>query len=422
MNRTPDLTSNWPCLTEDIPGVGGAIKRHKEDFFVEEIPLYEPEGRGDHTYLFIEKKGMTTMDAAVRLGRAVKVPHQQIGYAGLKDTHAVTRQWMSIEHLDPANVENLQIGNLKVLRVTRHGNKLKLGHLAGNRFVIKIREVDLKKTGGYKRAERIAAEIMEVLACRGVPNYFGPQRFGNRFDSHLLGGAILNENYDQFIDLLLGFPDSAADGSVEYVARSFYEQQNYEKAMNAWPRGYHAHRKALKCMIAAIERGRDDPKRLAFNYIDKGMKRLYVSAFQSDLFNRVLASRMPHVDRLQTGDLAWKHDNGACFRVENAAVEQPRCERFEISPSGPLFGYKMTLAEGLIGQTELDVLHQTGMSLEDFRSTATHKVKGSRRPLRFGPREISVDHGQDEHGDFLQLGFRLPPGCYATCLLRELTK
>ena len=422
MNSSIDAAIRWPYLTEHLEGIGGDIKRHKEDFFVEELPHYHPCGEGTHVYAFIEKKGLSTMDAVVKIGRALHVPHQQIGYAGLKDTHAVTRQWVSVEHVDPSVVAGMQIKNVRVLEISRHGNKLRTGHLKGNRFVIKIRNLDLSRITDYEQAQQRVDEIMEILVQRGVPNYYGPQRFGNRYDSHLLGGAIINRNVDQFIDMLLGLPDSTLDGSVEFVARSFYEQGQFEKAYDAWPKSYHSHRRALRCLVNARERQREDPKRIAFNRIDKNMKRLYVFAFQSDLFNQVLARRMPEIDVIWDGDLAWKHDSGACFLVEDAQVEQVRCDRFEISPSGPLFGSRMSEPTDRPGEIEQGALAQTGLGPDDFKAENGARIRGARRPLRFQPRDVTSSYDEDDHGSYLELRFELPSGCYATTLLREIIK
>ncbi|MFQ6049265.1 MAG: tRNA pseudouridine(13) synthase TruD, partial [Phycisphaerae bacterium] len=162
--------------------------------------------------------------------------------------------------------------------------------------------------------------------------------------------------------------------------------------------------------------------RQAFAAVDRGLKRLYVSAYQGWLFNRVVAERIEQIDRIWPGDLAWRHANGAVFRVEDLPSEQRRCEAFEISPTGPLFGYRMTCPTGQAGRLEQQILQDEGLSLSDFRAERAHKVKGGRRPLRFQPADWSVEPGRDELGEFLELRFALPPGCYATALLRELCK
>src|SRR5580658_1947899 len=130
-----------PYLTPDLPGIGGVIKERPEDFFVQELPLYEPTGQGEHVYCEIQKISMSTFDAVDRMARALDVPRFNIGYAGMKDAQAVSRQLFSILGTSEQAVSELHIPGITVQWVARHGNKLRLGHLAGNRFAIKIRQV-----------------------------------------------------------------------------------------------------------------------------------------------------------------------------------------------------------------------------------------------------------------------------------------
>ncbi len=401
-----------PFITADLPGVGGTIKNRPEDFFVEEIPLYECSGAGTHIYAFIEKRGLATLDALLKISKALGIARRNIGYAGLKDARAITRQWISIEHIDPDRLAHLQLGGIEVCQIKRHGNKIKMGHLAGNRFIIRIRHLEVSA----EQAETRATEAMEILSRRGVPNYFGPQRFGSRRDNQLLGDAIIHRDAERFIDMFLGLPDPA-DQSVIYAARSLYEQGKFTEAHQAWPHHYHDQRRALRVL-----RKNPENKTHAFNVIDKNHKRFFVSAFQSDLFNQVVSARMPDIDKLLWGDMAYKHENGACFRVEDPEAEQPRSDAFEISPTGPLYGYRTVEATGPAGAIEKSVLEPNRLQREDFRRMSYYRAKGMRRPLRFQPRDIAIRRGTDEHGEYLELEFVLDSGCYATTLIREIMK
>src|SRR5436190_23158976 len=120
-----------PFLTRDVPGVGGTIKNRPEDFFVQEMPLYEPTGQGEHVYCETQKVGLTTFEAIDRIAAALRVPQREIGYAGMKDAQAVSRQVLSIWGTTPEAVMALRLPDISVLWAARHGNKLRLGHLAG---------------------------------------------------------------------------------------------------------------------------------------------------------------------------------------------------------------------------------------------------------------------------------------------------
>lgn len=173
-DRTPvlDLLAPLPLLTREIPPVGGVLKQRPEDFVVEELPAYEPTGSGEHLYLWIEKRGLNSHDAASRLAQALGAKPEGIGYAGLKDRQAVTRQWLSFHHPATPTAESLESEGLRVLAVARHVNKLRTGHLRGNRFTVRLAGVP------ESQDEHVRAALA-LLARDGLPNYYGSQRFGH---------------------------------------------------------------------------------------------------------------------------------------------------------------------------------------------------------------------------------------------------
>ena len=160
-----------PYLTSHIPGIGGTIKESPDDFLVEEIPSYLPCGSGEHCYLTIEKRGITTLEAIRRIAAALKFPERDIGYAGMKDAVGVTRQTISVQRITPEKAMELRLEGVRVVSAGRHTNKLKLGHLKGNRFRITVRGVS-------EGSEMVIGSVLEILQNRGVPNYFGLQRYG----------------------------------------------------------------------------------------------------------------------------------------------------------------------------------------------------------------------------------------------------
>ena len=407
------MQNSLPFLTTDFPGVGGVIKARPEDFFVEELPLYEPSGSGTHIYAQIEKKGIGTREALDRIARVLNVSRRDIGLAGLKDAQAVARQWISVEHVSPEQVEQVSLREVRVLKTTRHTNKLKPGHLAGNRFVVRLRKLAMP----LPQAAEVAQEVLSILSRRGVPNYFGPQRFGNHQDNHLLGKAVAKNDMAAFADLLLGHPNAELDSPPVFQARTLYEQGRYEEAVKLWPGQLFDQRRSLRILAS----GKGNPKKVYYT-VDKHLKGLLISAYQSDLFNRVLVARMPNIDKLLLGDMAYLHVNGACFHVEQPEVEQPRCDRFEISPTGPLLGGRTTKLTGPAGEIENPILDSENLSDEDFRQMKHLGARGGRRPLRFQPRNAGMTSGKDDFGPYLEFRFELDAGCYATTLIAEITK
>lgn len=398
-----------PYLTKEFPGVGGSIKDRPEDFFVQEIPLYEPSGAGEHVYCEIQKVGLTTFDAVNRIADALNVSSRDVGYAGLKDTRAVTRQVLSIPGTTEPQVMGLRWDDLQVLWAARHGNKLRPGHLKANRFAVKVR--DVSPTDVVK-----LDPVLKVIQRRGMPNYFGEQRFGRRGDNDRLGAALVRGDAAGLLKHLLGSPDPSLDDPAAARARAAFDRGEYELAMKLYPRSAGMERRVLARLIKTGKPG------AAVKAIDERLRRLWVSALQSRLFNEVIARRIDTLDKLMDGDLAYLHDRGAVFRVEDAAAEQPRCEAFEVSPTGPLLGFRMTQPDGEPLRIEQEASAAAGLSPQDFRSPHVGKVRGERRPLRVKPEDIDLAAGVDEHGGHITVAFTLPAGSFATVLLRELTK
>lgn len=402
------MAATLPYLTRDFPGIGGSLKRRPEDFFVQEIPLYEPGGEGEHVYCEIQKVNLTTFEAISRLAKALGVPAKSVGYAGLKDARAVTRQLFSVAGASPERVMNLGLPDLQVLWAARHGNKLRPGHLKGNRFAVKVRGVE-------PTAVLRLRPVIDYLVRRGMPNYFGKQRFGRRGDNDRLGAALVRSDDAAVLTLLFGGPDPARDEPRVAEARAAFDAGDLPRALNLWPGG--GERNVLARLVKTGQPA------AAVNAVDEKVRRLWVSALQSRMFNEVVASRIESLDRLMDGDFACKHENGACFRVPDASAEQPRCDRFEISPTGPLLGYRTDLPEG--GEPlriEQAVFAAAGLAPGDFRGPHLGKVRGARRPLRVRPEAVELAGGADEFGPHVTVAFTLPAGSFATVFLRELMK
>ncbi|GAB4437125.1 MAG: tRNA pseudouridine(13) synthase TruD [Anaerolineae bacterium] len=392
-----------PYLTADLPGIGGQIKAEPEDFFVEEIPLYAPAGQGQHVYVEIEKRGLSTYVAIKMIARALGISPGDIGHAGLKDALAITRQTLSIDRVTPEAVAALNIPNIKILRVNRHHNKLKIGHLAGNRFVIRVRQVT-------PEALPQAEAVMAVLRQKGVPNFFGEQRFGHRENTHVLGEMLVRRNAAEFVAHYLGRPQPHEAPHIQ-AARQLIDEARWSEALAQWPNNLPDERRVLAAIVKT-----GGQLETAFNALDGKLKSFFVSAFQSQLFNELLVNRLDRLDCLENGDVAYIHGKGAAFVVRDAAVEQPRADRFEISPSGPLFGPKTLMAESEPGQRERTVLAVKGLTPDDFKLPGL-KLEGARRPYR-----INLKQARAWWDDGLRVSFELQPGAYATTVMAEIMK
>jgi tRNA pseudouridine13 synthase len=332
-----------PFITAEFPGCGGQLKAVPEDFEVEEVPAYLPAGEGEHLFLWVEKVGRSSQEVALSLSSALSLSERDISYAGQKDRHAVTRQLFCV----PAKAED-RLGlfaesGVKILWAKRHRNKLKTGHLKGNRFRIRLRDV---------RDVSAARATLGALAARGFPNFFGAQRFGRHGD-----------NAEKGLTLLRG--------------------------------------ERLPGTVGRYER------------------RMFLSAAQSLLFNRALAARLREgtFATALKGDVMKKLETGGVFTCTDPAADQPRVERFEVSPAGPIFGPKMEEAEGEVAQAEEKLLAHAMLVPADLLR-GRGETEGTRRPYRLPLREVAIE----PLGADLVLSFDLPRGSYATVLLRELLK
>ncbi len=390
-------------LTTDLPGIGGQLKVIPEDFIVEEMPRYPASGQGQHVFAVIEKRGISTYAAMRKIAQALKLSSRDIGCAGLKDAHAITRQTISINLVTPEAVTALNLPNIKILSAERHHNKLKTGHLSGNRFVIRVRDVP---ETCLPAAKAIVARLQE----KGVPNFFGAQRFGNRGNTDRLGETLIRNDTAQFVDEYLGKPQPQELPPIQ-AARRLVDERRWAEAMEMWPARLPDEKRSIEAIIKA-----EGQLEAAIKVLNRKMKSLFVSAFQSKLFNILLAQRLESIDKLEEGDVAFIHGKGAAFLVTDASVEQPRADQFKISPSGPLFGPKALPAAGKPGLREQAILAEYKLSPQDFTVSGV-KVRGARRPYRF---ELKTPNIWFDDG--LMISFELQPGAYATTVMSEIMK
>lgn len=405
-------------LTADIPGTGGRIRERPQDFLVDEIPAYEPSGSGEHIYLLVQKRGLSTLEMVEVLSHHFGVRRMDVGCAGLKDKHAITRQVVSI-HVPGKKVEDfpaIRHERMQVLWADRHANKLRPGHLQGNRFSIRIRGVDFTSV-------RHAKAALDRLEHLGVPNRVGEQRFGLLGNNHLIGAALVVGDFERMASLLLG--PCAEHPGVNPEARAHYAAGRLVEALDAFPRPARAERAMLRELI----RGKSF-KRAAYA-IDMQLQRFYLAAFQSAAFNDVLDERLTRgaLAALVPGDLAFKHDSGAVFPIDDALANSPetgeRLARLEISPSGPMWGGRMSRAGGEVDALEVATLGGRGVTVEQmsaFCERSPRLVDGKRRPLRVPIANTDVEGGVDEHGAYIRVAFDLPRGAFATAVLPEIMK
>lgn len=406
-------------LTGDIPGIGGRIKEHDEDFVVDEIPLFPPSGRGDHLYLFVEKRGLSTIQMRDELARHFGVRPHTIGHAGLKDKKAITRQVVSIPApgRTPEDFPSLDHPRIRILWADLHDHALQRGQLAGNRFSIRVRGVDPGAAVAAKRG-------LDRLARTGVPNRFGVQRFGHLMTNHLIGRAMILGDARGAIDGLLG--DAGDAETIQADSRRAYSAGDHAAAYELMPKVFKGERQALRVLAGGGDHA------AALRAIDATASGFFISSFQSAVFNGVLNRRITDgtLDRLVEGDLAFVIKSRATFAVRAETASEPealdRLARFEVAPSGPMWGTTMPRASGAVDAVEVGALADAGVRPEDLGTCEARDgyqmIGGDRRPLRIPLIDPEVEGGVDENGAYVRCAFELPRGSFATTVMDEIMK
>lgn len=316
-------------LTAELPGIGGVIKREPDDFRVEELLEHAPSGRGEHLHLLIEKRDVNAERMMRMVAGALGIEPNHIGTAGLKDARAITRQTISVPAACEARVADIDGPSLTVLSMTRDDSKLKTGHLLGNRFDVLVRDVH-SDTDAVARAGAIVTQ----LSLDGLPNFYGPQRFG-----------------DDGVTARIGF-DLLRGGRLPADIRSSR-------------RGF--------------------------------MRRLGLSAAQSALFNDYLIRRMHDglLHRAISGEVIVDRRTELPMWVTDVAAAQEKIDARKSVPLGPMFGPKMRPARGEASQREQLVLDAVELDLESF--AAFGKIaRGTRRPILVFVGQLQV--AKEEHG------------------------
>ena len=403
----------------DSPILPGRIKLRDQDFIVDEMPLYEPKGTGEHLYLRIQKKGLAHTELMDIVKSHFRVSEEAVGAAGMKDRVAMTSQTISV-HL-PGRSEQVASASeatgaiedqrIQVVWADWHENKLRRGHLEGNRFSIRIRDLDPLQAPIVWRG-------LQELEKRGVPNHYGTQRFGYRRNTHRLGSMVLRKAWDELVAELLGAKGSWSPAHQQRQREAF-DRGELKSAFSGWGRRDVAERRVLQALIA----GKSPEK--AIRSVSRHMRSFWVSALQSSIFNHLLEERLESgtFDQLVPGDVAFRHETRKSFLADAAAFEAAdlpaELAAFELSASGPIVGPGMPQASGDVLTREKAAFEASGVDDELF-AQSEFDFRGTRRPYRVRISNLELDSGFDDHGPYIRAAFDLPRGSYATVVLREI--
>ena len=339
------------------------FRQNPRDFVVDEIPLYAFSGDGEHLVLLMRKKNLSTWDAISRIANHLGINAREIGYAGLKDKNALTKQYISILKKYEEKLESFNHEDIKFIERTYHNNKIRLGHLKGNRFFIRLKKVN--PTAALK-----LSQALKMIKKEGMPNYFGYQRFGTEGDNYKMGEEILQGR----------------------------RKERNVKLKRLYINAYQSHMFNLWLS-----------RRLEINTLVSSFEANEVSAMLNFPESTVITLKsQQHPFKIIEGDVLKHYPHGSPFEYEGAQEDIERLNKKEIVPTGLLLGKRSRRASGLAGQIE-----------KEFDADY-QQVDGDRRYAWVYPEEVEGEYRENEA--WFELHFTLPKGSYATVLIEELAK
>ncbi len=345
--------------------INAYFSKNSRDFVVEEIPLYEFSGNGEHLILKIRKKDMTTWELVQKISERVGCKVKDIGYAGLKDKDGVTTQYISVYKKYENKIKNIQSQNIKILETFYHNNKIRIGHLKGNKFYIRFKKVSLVDAKKIENA-------VGIIEQNGLPNYFGYQRFGLDGNNYKIGKEILFGK--KFIK--------------SRKKRDFFISAYQSHIFNLW-------------LSKRVE-----ISKLFASFSLKELELLFI--YPKEMIANI--KNQPIFFKMFLGDILHHYPYGKVFECLEINSEIQRFEKRELTITGALPGKKIIRANDMAGIIEKDFIAEC--------ESVINKMNGSRRFAWIFPEILTQAYKKEEA--WYEISFFLPKGSYATVLVEEI--
>jgi len=383
------------------------LKQIPSDFIVEEITSIEvSKEKKEHMVFILEKQERDTFDAIRLVSKKLHVSLYEIGYAGLKDRHGLTKQYISI----PAkyDIASKQIEDIKLEFVGYHNKKIKIGDLKGNRFVITVRNIQKGDAPGiYSRAETISE--------RGAPNYFDSQRFGSVIHNEFIARHLTNKNYEQAVKIFLTKYLKTERKKIKDEKRKILENWKNLDSINANDR-------IFKSIINEYKKTRNWLD--AYKKIPPNLREMFVNAYQSYLWNECVKETLKKIvakERLYEID----YNIGSLIfykKLIDSEIKKLPLTFQTISPSMKFSSefekeiINKVLSRENIDLEDLDIKKETG----NFFKTREREV--ILKTENFTISELMVDEINNKKGSRYKivLSFDMPKGSYATLITKRL--
>jgi len=409
--------------TQDIPGIGGKLRKTPEDFVVDEISVLPPPSPdGKYVIARVWHRNWEMNRLVRRLSSNLKMSRSRVGFAGTKDGRAVATQLMSF-NAPIEEVRALSIPDVKIVEAYAARRMVEIGDLIGNTFAIKVsdidNQVDIRGTCDAVRAR--------LDALGGFPNFFGTQRFGSvRPITHLIGKDLIRGDFEGAVMRYVANPMDEEDSEANQARRTLQETGDFERALREFP-------KKLTFERTMINRLNETPGDYlgALRTIPRNLLMMFVHAYQSFLFNRILSERIRRdipINEPVIGDLVLPlnklglpdHDDPILVTKDNLEKAVRNSREKKAFVSGMLYGTESRFAEGPMGVIEKEVIGREDIGNMDFQIVGLREAssKGTRREILATYKDLNM--GVEEGA--ATFSFSLNKGCYATAFLREYMK
>jgi tRNA pseudouridine13 synthase len=426
------------------PSIGGRIRQLLDDFTVEEllvdgslaevsppVEAQEPVGEGRYLICILVKRRWDTFLAVREVAEKLRIKGKRIRFAGIKDTKALTAQHISIQGVSPNRVSEIKIKDITVYPVRFSKSRIYSQLIQGNRFHITIRGIINPPSVIEERVKDIQNEI---AGLGGVPNFFGHQRFGTiRPNTHQVGKHLVKGDVEKAALAFLAEPSLHEHPEAREARERLQDTRDFKEALARFPRFLRYERFMLNHLT---KYPRDFVG--AFRELPRRLRKLFVQAYQSYLFNRFLSERMRRnilLNEPQIGDYIIKLDEHGLptddydqVTAQNLQTMEETIEEGKTCIAAPLVGTMQLPSGGLQGEIEQKILETENLALEDFQlsfmpeATAEGRVRAVLNPVwNLVQEEMSADV-ENRDMQMIKLGFSLNRGSYATVLLREFMK
>ncbi len=425
------------------PGIGGRIRHFTEDFVVEEtlvngskalissIEVPRNVGIGRYLVCVLIKRDWDTLLAVKKVARRLGISHKRIHIAGFKDANALTAQHISIQGVTPENVSQVRIKDITLLPLHYSDERIFSQLLLGNQFRIVIRGLSHTSPVIKQRVKKVQNALENM---GGFPNFYGHQRFGTvRPITHLVGLFLIRGDLEEAALTFLAQPSIHEHPESKKAREQLRETQNFKKALDSFPRYLKYERLMLGCLAK-------QPKDFAgaFRKLPLRLRRLFVQAYQSFLFNKSLSQRIKQgisINEAQVGDYGLKFDDHGLptrdlvkVSAQSLQTVEKALKKGKVRIAIPLIGFKQLPSQGVQGEIEQEVLEKEKVKPQDFRVLSMPEVSspGELRSivtpvLNWTFEETAKDEVNSSKLG-IRLGFMLQRGSYATVLLREFMK